>query len=268
MADNKKPQIRIQKVNANQIKNDGLKDALAALKETKTKENENKMFAEAKKARFLVPVMLSNVNNQLQTRFVLVNTQDGKSYFPAFTDEEEAKKLDIKDQKERQYIVRNLKEFELLFKDPNNKATGIVINPMSANIVFPKELIKQLNETKDITAKEQASMANGAIPAGTQVRFEEPRIYPTKLVSEVYEACRNMPEVSRVWFKQMMAGFTVNFALIVEADPFSEELAQKIRETAIPYAKDVPVVVLKYTEQLEKAAVKGAVALYDKELEF
>ena len=82
----------------------------------------------------------------------------------------------------------------------------------------------------------------------------------------VYDLCATLPAVSRVWFKQMMIGMNVNFALIVEADQYNSELEEKLRAAAEPLAKNVPVQILKYTPELEKKAVDGAVALYDREL--
>ena len=43
-------------------------------------------------------------------------------------------------------------------------------------------------------------------------------------------------------------------------------LEEKLKETAEPLAKNIPVQVLKSTPELEKKAVDGAVALYDREL--
>ena len=75
-----------------------------------------------------------------------------------------------------------------------------------------------------------------------------------------------IPEISRVWFKQMMIGMNVNFALIVEADKYSPQLEESLKAAAEPLSKNIPVQVLKYTDELEKKAVDGAVALYDREL--
>ena len=64
----------------------------------------------------------------------------------------------------------------------------------------------------------------------------------------------------------MMIGMNVNFALIVEADKYSPQLEESLKAAAEPLSKNIPVQVLKYTDELEKKAVDGAVALYDREL--
>ena len=198
----------------------------------------------------------------------MINTPDGKAFFPAFTDFEEASKMPVQEGTQREYIVRSLKEYEPIFKETRGQSLGIVVNPFSGNIVLPRDLISRLNTEKavNIGGQAPAEKPQGTIPAGMEVRFDEPRIYPTALVNAVYDVCGTIPEISRVWFKQMMIGPTVNFALIVEADSFDQEMEQKIREAAEPLAKEVPVVILKLDPTLEKNAVKNSIALYDREL--
>ncbi|MBQ9329315.1 MAG: enhanced serine sensitivity protein SseB C-terminal domain-containing protein [Solobacterium sp.] len=257
----------IRQIEAKDVKNDSLKEAMDHLRETRTRDNEIRMFEELQKARFLVPVQFSGEQPNLQLRFVMINTPDKKSYFPAFTDETEANKMNLPEGENRQYIVRTLKEFEPIFKDTRGQSAGVVVNPFSNNILLPRDLISKLNTLKaGAVGDNPVNVKKGEIPAGAVVKFEEPRIYPTALVNAVYDVCGTIPEVSRVWFKQMMIGMNVNFALIVEADKFTSELEEKLRITAEPLSKNIPIQVLKYTDQLEKQAVNGAIALYDREL--
>lgn len=258
---------QIRQVDAKTIRNDGLKDAIHTVRETKTRENEVRMFEEIQKASFLVPVEFAGQQPALQLRFVMVNTPEGKSYFPVFTDLSESENMKFPEGDNHAFIVRTLKEFEPIFKDTRGQSSGIVINPFSGNIVLPRETISKLNSSKATNAvAAPAAVKNGTLPAGVSVRFEEPRIYPTAMINAVYDRCASMPEVSRVWFKQMMLGADVNFALIVEADKYDASVENPIREAAEPLAKNVPVQILKYTDELEKKAVDGAIALYDREL--
>ena len=270
MSKKKQNNVRIQKVDVKTIRNDDLKKAMDQLRAAATRENEVRMFEELQKARFLCPVLLENGAPSLQMRFVMINTPDGKAFFPVFTDEEEALKMPNQNSEARRdYIVRTLKEFEPIFRDTRGQSLGVVVNPFSGNIVLPRVLISRLNTEKasSIGAPDQQPKPQGnGIPAGMEARFDEPRIYPTALVNAVYDVCGTIPEISRVWFKQMTVGSTVNFALIVEADSYSPAIEEKLKETAVPLAKDVPVYVFKLTEKLEKSAVNGAIALYDREL--
>ena len=231
MAKKKKKQSvpQIRRVDAKDIRNDSLKQAIEAAKQARTRENEIKMFEELQKAHFLVPVQFAGEQPNLQIRFVMINTP--------------------------------------VFRDARGQAAGLAVNAFSSNIVLPRDLISKLNSQKaSAVGAPAAPVKKGEIPAGVAVRFEEPRIYPTALVNAVYEVCGTIPEISRVWFKQMMIGMNVNFALIVEADKYSPQLEESLKAAAEPLSKNIPVQVLKYTDELEKKAVDGAVALYDREL--
>ncbi len=265
----KKINVNIRQIKASEVKNDDLKKALQLLKENKNPQNEAMMFGALQKANLLVPaVFQGNSPKNLQVKFVMVNTNDGRSFFPAFTDEEEALKLkmNVEDNK-RQYVVRTLRDYALMLRDGRSNAEGIVLNPISANIVIPKAAVIKLCEAQQLKQKQEAAMAQGIIPAGVNVSYSEPRIYPTALVNAVHDACRDIPEVSRVWLKQMMAGSAVSFSLIVDTESNDPALFDRIREIAVPYAKDVPVVTEKYTEELEKKAVQDSFPLFDKEFD-
>ncbi|MBR4455251.1 MAG: enhanced serine sensitivity protein SseB C-terminal domain-containing protein [Solobacterium sp.] len=268
MAKKQKKAPTLRAIDAKDITNDGLKQAMENVKAQRSRDNEIAMFEALQKARFLVPVQFSGQQPNLQLRFVMINTPDQKSFFPVFTDEEESRKLKLPEGEQNSFIVRTLKEFEPIFKDTRGQAAGIVVNPYGSNILLPRELVSKLNTATAASLAMQAAPQpkKGEIPAGVQVRFEEPRIYPTALVNQVYETCGTIPEISRVWFKQMMVGMEVQFALIVEADSYPPEIETKLREAAEPLSKGVPIQVLKLTPVLEKQAINGAVALYDREL--
>ncbi len=262
---NRTPMVR--RVDAKEIKNESLKQAIETMRNTRTRENEIRMFEELQKARFLVPVQLKGEQPNFQLRFLMINTSDKKSFFPVFTDEEEALKMKAQEGEQRQYIVRTLKEFEAIFKDTRGQAQGIAVNPFSSNIVLQRELISKLNTLKaSAVGVPQQAVKKGELTADAPVRFQEPRIYPTALVNAVYEKCGTIPEISRVWFKQMMIGPAVNYALIVESDTYTPEIEAALKEAAEPLAKDVPIQVLKLTKELETKAVGEDIALYDREL--
>ncbi len=287
-----------QKKAAAPIQNKALKNAIAALKAGADEEKFKTFLREAMKSKLLVPVIFSSefkpdasgrvrVDSNTRVSFVMVNTTNGKSFLPAFTDFEEAKKLKVSQEGNLQYVVRSLKEYENMLEDPRNTAEGIVINPMNENMVLPKPLVLAMVKGQDIaniqirtphqTAEEQAqpqiqaqpqAPVPGAVPPGMQAIYSEPRIYPTALVNAVYEYCVGKEGLSRVWMRQQLAGGQVAFAFVVETDKPDPELLQGIHDTAAPLAKEVPVVVMSYSEKIEKTVVQGTVPLYDRELEF
>ena len=267
MAKKQTKQPVIKRVNAAEVRNDSLKESFTTLRETRTRDNEIKMFEELQKAKFLVPVRFDGNPANMQIHFVMISTPDKKSFFPVFTDAQEAEKMALPEGQKREFIVRTLKEFEPIFRDTRGQAAGIVVNPFSSNIMLLRDLISKLNSQKaSSVSAAPVNAKKGEEPAELPVRYQEPRIYPTALVNAVYEKSGEIPEISRVWYKQMLIGPNVNHGLIVEADSFSQEMEDKLKAAAEPYAKSVPVQVIKMTPELEKNVIKDAVALYDREL--
>ncbi len=258
------------------IQNKALKNAMDALKQETTQENWTHFIKEAMKAKFLVPAVFNvDVKPDAQGRFrlpegaavsfVMVNTNQGRTFLPVFTDFEEAKKLNVTQPGHLQHIVRELKSYETILSDPRNTAEGIVINPMNENLVLPKPLVVALAKGMD---PEKVTMNARPAPQQVQAVYSEPRIYPTALVNAVYEHCREIPAVSRVWLRQQTAGSEQAYALVVEADEKDAGLLNGIREAALPFAKETPVVVISYVPELEEKVIQGTVALYDREMEF
>lgn len=134
-----------------QIDNKALKEALTTLKNERTAANEQKMFAELKKANLLAPVIFSvpipagktgkiKLPKDAKIKYVIINTKDGKAFFPAFTDMQEAQKLAVQPGQTVQYIARTLADYDLIANDSKNGTLGVVLNPMSDNIVLPTDL--------------------------------------------------------------------------------------------------------------------------------
>ena len=254
------------------VKNPELKEALKTLKEERTRENEAAMFAEVKKAKLLAPVLFNvnvdakngriNLPENTQIKFVLVNSNTGKSFFPVFTDLDEAKKLPLAPNQHPQYVVRSLKDYERMIDDPNNKAEGIAINPMSDNIILPNLLVKRLNSDEPIIAPVQAA------PAPAAVRYTEPAIYPTAVVNAVYETARTMGDIDRVWMKGKLIGTEMSFIFFVAADKKDEDILAALKIAAEPLSKGIPVECAFVDDRIMENVIKDSVALYDREMEF
>jgi len=67
-----------------------------------------------------------------------LNTNDGKTFFPAFTSIQEAAKMKFSQDNSSQTIVRKFSEFSRLLDDEKINAEGVVINPSTDNIVISK----------------------------------------------------------------------------------------------------------------------------------
>lgn len=259
------------------VKNDELKALLTQVKEEKSIATEQKMFAKLKDAKLLSPATFDQklpkqgkLPNNVQVRLAIVQAKDGKSYFPLFTDIEEAKKMQFGDGSEnQQFIVHSLRDMERLLSDEKSTISGIIVNPASAQILIPKNsvslIIHNLQKQEGKTVED--FIKEGKIPPGLQVTFMEPSIYPTALVNAVYEKCRTLEGLSRVWFKGAQIGSGLGFAFIVEQDKKDPKQLSEIREAALPLAKELPVFVLEYTKDLQEKVIQDAFPMFDKELD-
>ena len=275
----KKKKTNQSKPNQNRpITNPELKKALEELKAARTPANEVKLFEALSNAKLLAPVIFSadlrpdqngriNMPSNTGIKYVLINTDQNKTFFPAFTDFDEARKLPIDQEGNLQYIVRTIRDYARMFMDANNAAEGLAVNPKSDGMFLPKELIRRLTGEgeKPKEPVQESKLKNGTVPENAS--FSEPATYPTALANEVYEQCRSIPEISRVWLKQMNVGIRSAFALIVEADKKDKDLLDRVAELAVPFARDRQVVSFYYSEDLENKAVRGDFPLYDRELE-
>lgn len=279
---NKKKKKKVKAIQGSPIVNPALRSAIDGLKQENSMERQNALTEALKDAKLLSPVIFDGETGRdekgrvtirpNQVRFILINTKDGRTFFPAFTDIEETKKFQVAGENDPkpQNVVRTMKEFDQIFKDPANKAIGVVINPGSDNIIIPKNLVSLAAGTLRMEPAAAVSNQPGTPPGSNavlNVRYVEPSIYPTRMINAVYDHCANVPEIDRVFFKQKLAGNTVAFWLAVEADGKDPALLDAIREAAEPLAKEVPVEVVFCDEKIMKEIIKDTVALYDRALE-
>ena len=281
--DKKKKKKKVKAIQGTPIVNPELRTAIDGLKAENSVATQAALTEALKECKLLSPVIFDGEMNKdangrvsikpSQVRFILINTKDGRTYFPAFTDIEETKKFKVTGEKDPQpqNVVRTIKDFDQIFSDPANKALGVVINPGSDNIIIPKNLISVAAGTKEMPAVPKQAMPDqnqAPLPnAVLNVRYVAPSIYPTRMINAVYAHCASVPEIDRVFFKQKMAGNMVSFWLAVEADTNDQAILDGIIEAATPLAKDVPVECVFMTENLMKNVIKDTVALYDRVLE-
>ncbi len=266
MAKNKrKKQIQTHEIRADQVRNPDLKKALENLKQIRTPENEQVMLKALTSANLLIPSRLQGTGQNARTQLVFVHTNDKRTFLPAFTDEQEAKKMKMPDGALSKYIVRHITDLTTIFKNPSGNVEGMVLDPMGVNIILPSKLILALASTQagDTGAPKKNTVTS------SQVQFTEPRIYPTAMVNAVHDAARNLPAIQQIFFKQMINETGAGFALFVKTADGSVQMetAQCLKDAAVPLAKGVQVEILPWNEKLGDTVLKDSVALYDAEFE-
>lgn len=255
------------------IQNPELEEIIQEMKNGSNPTLQTKLTESLKQAKLLSPVdfdvqfkqekdgKIQDVNPS-QIKFYLINTNDGKTFFPIFTKLENTTKVNFGEDVHPKHVVRMVKDFDVLLKDAKNKTAGLIINPGLDNIVIPTQMVSMIAGTL------QVPKPNIPVnPAPLIVRYLEPTVYPTKMAMAVYDRAETTEEIQRIWLKQKVVGNKGSFCLLVESKVENEHVLNEIREVAVPNAKNVPVEVVFVNERLMKEVVKEATPLYDRNLD-
>jgi hypothetical protein len=256
------------------IQNPELDNVIASLKEGSTTEKQIQLSEVLKKARLLSPCdfdvkFKQEENGTIQTanpsqiKFYLINTNDGKTFFPVFTNIENSKLVNFGKDIHPKQVVRQVKDYDPLLNAPNTKAIGLIINPGKDNIVIPKNMVSVIAGNKKLPIRPTVPPTIAPL----NVQYGEPTVYPTKMAMAIYDRAEETKEINRVWLKQKVVGHSGSFYIVVESSSEEEHVLNEIREVAVPNAKNVPVEVVFANESIMKNVVKETTALFDRNLE-
>lgn len=103
------------------------------------------------KAQLLAPVSVTQGQGDAQIHFQLLNTQDDRTFFPAFTDLEELKKCF--DKPDQQTLVLAFADYaRMILKDKS--AQGLVVNPLGNSLTLEQPLVEFLDKVQKEEEKE------------------------------------------------------------------------------------------------------------------
>ena len=139
------------------VSNPMLVGSIELMKEEDTPEHRRMFMEEVTKASFISPAVIEPKPQEdeegklailpgSKVQFPMIATGDGKRFFMAFTDEGEYGKWVEKSSERLPVFALNLDDYAamLMRRDPQGgecPALGVTINPYSANIILPKEML-------------------------------------------------------------------------------------------------------------------------------
>jgi transcription antitermination factor NusG len=157
----------------NKIQNPELIEAIAEMRADFNQQTQSKVINMALRGTYLVPAQIEK-NTQLvadkenhlkfqdkpQAKFMLVKHKTNGTFFPIFTDEEEFAKLKTEG---FQPVKMKFADIATLTEQTPN-VSGFVINPVSHNLPFSKEMLESIKQTllkarRDREAKQAAEQA-------------------------------------------------------------------------------------------------------------
>lgn len=158
------------------ISNPMLMGAIELMKAEDTPEHRNTFVGELTKAEFLSPAIIEpaptqNAEGRLsiapgsKVQFPMLSAPNGSKFFMAFTDAAEYQKWQEKN-KEFPTFALKIEDYAamILRKDAQGNlcpALGMIINPLGAGIVIPREMLAGMMSAKAAQARQQVKVQAG-----------------------------------------------------------------------------------------------------------
>lgn len=244
------------------INNKELIDSINTMKEEKTLEAQNKVITEVLKSRFLCPVILEaapkgggriDINKDTKIQFSIIKTNDGKNYLIAFTSDEEVHKWQTN--KVQQSLIYTFEDYAMIATN-NETLDGFIIDPKGCNLVFTKEMIKEIKAS--ITRE-------SVVEKDTQVELGIPKDYPTELVEKLKDLFANMSDVKKAYLQLMVKDEAMSYLVLIDADGKEKELFNTIASAAIPFLKGMPLNLAPLNTEFGQKAIENFEPFYVKE---
>ncbi len=258
-----------QNNNQKPITNPFLVKAMEEMKAERTPQTEVAFVNALKAARFFVPANVNKVQQananadgtvelkeQPQLSFVLFNNQEGKRYFPLFTDIDEYRKWDA--HKNHQLAALSFRDLCQIMQDNPSNAVGAVINPYTQNVLVPTETLFRVNSSE-------------AMAPGTKIQIGTLKEEPTALLDGLRPYLATQDCINKAYLRVMKREDkeNPNFLIVVDIDKSLDEAALRtvfdgIAEAAKPNMRGVELAIVPAHNKFGEAALKDAEPFYVK----
>lgn len=242
--------------------------AFQALSESHTEQSQRVFLEELKKARFLAPVMLdpklsrgdpeigeATLQKGTNISFMLIEREDGSTYYPAFTDWEELRKWN--QEPDISTWVLELADYRALFSQGEPVQKGFVINPLSQSLLISSEWLRG----------SEGGFREHTVEEDTQVLLGEPKEYPYEMAEALKAHLREEKSVKKAYLQLMVKGEEKSYLLVIDfADAERRALFDGIAHVARPYLDGMFLDMIPYDEDFGGKAAEGKKPFYRKKL--
>lgn len=220
------------------IDNSKLIELIDKLKEEKNMEAQNKVISEVLKSKFMCPVILESapkgggkieVGKDTKIQFSIIKTKEGKNFLIAFTSEPEVHKW--QKSKIQQSIIYTFEDYAMIVTN-NENLEGFVIDPMGCNLVFTKQMIKEIkqNVTKETVMEKD-----------TQIEIGIPKDYPEELANKLKDLFSNISDVKKAYLLLMTKEEELSYLLVIDANGNEKQYFNTIATASIPFLNNMPL---------------------------
>ena len=244
------------------IENSQLLDILERLKSNYSYMLEHEFFEELNSAYFLTPVTEDSqigcatgeaiVKEDTTIKFIHLSDDYGHNYIPAFTDWNELRKWN--DAKNIRTLILSFNDYKNLVFSAESTFEGFVLNPFGNNILFDKDLIREVEDSVD-EAKQ-----------GEAVMLGIPEKYPVQMIDALKEFLPSLVSVKSAYLLLMIREEDdKSLLLIVDTDGDYNNVFGKIADIAVNYLEsDETLDIIPLAEEFGKNAVEGHSPFYQK----
>lgn len=229
------------------VANPALNAAAKKLREENNPQNLNMVINELTRAIFLAPAKVEvsgpmpkpDANGRIQmpkdTRvtFSLLKASDGRSFFPAFTNEEEMRKWT--QSTANQVMALRFDDYARMLQQSDSVA-GFVVDPFGDNLRFESKMVASIKQQHDAAvARAKAGLRQTQIKPGDKVTIVEPTVYPDALLDPLCELFAQQEGVAAAYLQIMLVNETDRFYLLVLDAPKDDKLFAAIAQAARPF---------------------------------
>ena len=262
-----------KRLKPSEIENPALVYAMYEMKEKKTQEAEAKFISELRKATFISPAIIEvkdengefviadeskPSNGEVRVSFMMLSSEDGTKYLPAFTSLDEVRKW--REEEKLQTVVGNFDRYiNFVASDPNN-ISGVVIAPFGSNIILSNQLIGGLKSAIDEKNN-------------TQIYISDLKKHPENLENALIDFFKENGTIEKAYIQMMKRGETVSFLVIVDHDipdgttdeqlkELRNNLFETIAQAAKPHLEGMSLSIAGFTDEFGKKAVENREPFY------
>lgn len=254
------------------VTNPELVEAINAIAENNTKENQDRVINEVMKAHFLSPVIISPTpessgNNgetvlkeNTKINFSIIENTANQHYFLAFTDWDELRKWHVNEN--QQTLILTFDDLAAMVLDEKGNSDGFVINPFGGNITFNKNMVTSLKEEKERRAR--GGVVEQVVKKDTTVQLGQPRIYPDEMVKAISNYMKNQKNVKAAYLQLMIKEGEQSYLIIVDFTGDKREIFDGIANTAMSYLNGMFIDLVPYDSDFGRNATRNVEPFYKK----
>ena len=163
--------------------------------------------------------------------FPHLETEDGMTVLPLFTDWEELRKWEpFRFGKVDTLIV----PFDEVYSFVESTQAPVVIDPFGDSFMMPFAMLDHIRKVKAGKSRPQM-VQKQVVKEDTKVAIGQPKKYPMQMVNAIRAYAEGVPAIKAIWLKMMLKDGEESFLIIVDADGDASAYFSGIARAAEPY---------------------------------